>query len=144
MKYILGATTGVLVARRNGPVTSNTQLTYPLGIYYDAFSNSLFISNLFSHSVVRWVIGASSGTVIAGSPSNITGSTSTLLNLPAGITLDPMGNLYVTDAANNRIQFFMLGESVGKTIVGITTTCGQTSSLLCGFYWVALVEFVRG
>jgi hypothetical protein len=52
MEYTLGATTGTVVAGGNGPRTSTTQLTYPIGIYFDSLSNSLFISNFYSQSVV--------------------------------------------------------------------------------------------
>ena len=63
--------------------------------------------------------------------------TSTTFNEPSDVTLDPMGNMYVADLYNHRIQFFQPGESVGTTIVGITgqpgnnaTMFNQTSSLI--------------
>ncbi len=138
MEYTLGATTGTVVAGGNGPRTSTTQLTYPIGIYFDSLSNSLFISNFYSQSVVCWVLGASSRTLVAGSPNNLTGSTPTLLYQPVGITFDPMGNLYVADSANHRIQLFMAGQSSGTTIAGISTTSGQVSSFLYFPYWPIL------
>ncbi|CAF4123188.1 unnamed protein product, partial [Rotaria sordida] len=110
MSYIVNASSGTVVAGGNGPGTSNTQLNYPIGIYLDLSSNSLFIVNYNSNNVVRWVLGANSWTIIAGSSSGINGTSSTLLYRPIGITVDSMGNVYVADAYNHRIQFFLAGS----------------------------------
>lgn len=50
------------------------------------------------------------GTVIAGSPSNA-GSSSVLLNYPYNMYFDGYQNLYVVDTNNHRIQFFSKGNS---------------------------------
>lgn len=138
MKYTLGATTGTVAAGGNGPGLGNTQLAYPIGIYLNTLTNSLYITNFYSQTVVRWVLGASSWTLIVGNANNVSGSTPTLLYQPVGITLDPMGNIYVADAANQRIQFFMSGQSSGQTIAGVSTTYGKFSSLLFYPYWPIL------
>jgi len=138
MQYTLGATVGTVVAGGNAAGTSNTQLSYPIGIYFDSLSNSLLIANFNSQTVVRWVLGASSWTLIAGGLNSLTGSTPTLLSSPVCITLDPMGNLYVADSGKHRIQLFMAGQSSGKTIAGVSTTYGTFSSLLDAPYWPIL------
>jgi hypothetical protein len=46
------------------------------------------------------------------------------------LTLDPMGNLYVADRDNYRIQFFFAGQSNGITIAGMTEISGNSSTLL--------------
>jgi len=68
----------------------------------------------------------------------LTGSTPTLLSSPIGITLDPMGNLYVANSGNHRIQLFMAGQSTGKTIAGVSSTYGTFYSLLYAPYWSIL------
>jgi DNA-binding beta-propeller fold protein YncE len=138
MQYTLGATVGTVVTGGNVPGTSNTQLSYPIGMYFDALSNSLLIANYNSQTVVRWVLGASSWTLIAGGLNGLTSSTPILLSTPVGITLDPMGNLYVADSGNHRIQFFMVGQSSGKTIAEVSTTYGTFSSFLYTPYWSIL------
>ena len=40
-----------------------------------------------------------------------------------------MGNIYVVDRDNRRIQFFLSGQSNGKTIAGITGITGVNASL---------------
>lgn len=129
MKYLPGASSGSVVAGGNGPGYNNTQLLNPVGLYFDSSSNSLFIANYGAHNIVRWVIGATSWILIAGIGGSF-GSTSTLLYYPGDVILDSMGNVYVTDTMNHRIQFFWAGQSNGTTIAGITSSSGSSSNQL--------------
>ncbi len=132
MAYSLGATSGIVVAGGNGSGSLNTQLNYPYGIYFDQSSKSLYIANRNSHNIVRWVVNASSWTLIAGNANGQGGPTSTMLNSPTDVTLDYMGNVYVTDNGNDRIQFFWSGEFNGTTIAGILAVYGSTATTLNG------------
>jgi NHL repeat len=85
-----------------------------------------------ANNVVRLVVGASSWILVAGSISASSGSTSTRLNYPRDVTLDWMGNVYVADYNNNRIQFFEAGQSNGTTIAGVAAVTGSNASLLKG------------
>ncbi|CAF1165353.1 unnamed protein product [Adineta steineri] len=120
MRYLSNATSGTVVAGNNGAGTGSTQLNYPYGFIFDSSTNSLLIANLHNNNVVRWVIGASNWTILAGSIVGTGGSTSILLNQPVGITLDYYGNMYVADSGNHRIQFFLAGQSSATTIAGST------------------------
>ncbi len=93
------------------------QLSAPAGLYYDEVNQNLYISNLGSHIVMKWRVGASNGTIVAGLAGNL-GSTSIQLNSPSGITLDQWQNIYVNDRGNTRIQLFCNGSSTGITIAG--------------------------
>ncbi len=130
MRYVSNATSGDVVAGGNGAGTNSTQLYYPTSVWFDAVSNSLLIVNYLGQSVVRWEIGDNSWTLVAGSTNLTTGATATLFNYPIGIVVDPMGNIYIADTLNNRIQFFLAGQSVGTTIAGITSVVGGNSTLL--------------
>jgi len=44
--------------------------------------------------------------------------------------MDPMGNFYVADYANTRIQLFLAGQFEGITIAGRTGVPGSNASLL--------------
>ncbi|CAF0867996.1 unnamed protein product [Adineta steineri] len=136
MKYLVNASSGSVAAGGNGAGTGNTQLYYPYGFAFDSSSNSLLIANYQTHNIVRWVLGASNWTLVIGSPTGLSGSTSTLLNQPVGITLDPMGNIYVADSGNHRIQFFIAGQSNGTTIAGVTGSPGISQNQLNYPYWV--------
>ena len=88
-------------------------------------NQNLYISNAgAAATVVRWRIGNTNGTVVAGLAGSA-GSNSNQLSTPTGITLDRWQNLYVNDRANNRIQLFCNGSSTGITIAGGST--GGTS-----------------
>ncbi len=129
MKYSSGASSGTLFAGGNGGGVGNTQLYNPRGLYFESSTNSLLIANNYAHNIVRWVFGASTWTLVAGSSNGTIGSTPTLLNYPADVTLDSMGNMYVADEGNQRIQFFLAGQSNGTTIAGVTGVSGSTSQL---------------
>ena len=86
---------------------------------------------------MRWVLGASSWTLIAG-VSGSYGSTSTMLDSPLGVTLDYMKNIYVADSGNHRIQLFLAGQSNASTIAGVTGSYGNASYQLRLPYWTML------
>ena len=130
MRYLSGASSGTVVAGGNGAGTGSNQLNNPRGLHYDSSTNSLIIANNLAHNIVRWVIGASTWTLITGSSSGAIGTSSSMLNYPSDVTLDSMGNIYVSDEGNHRIQFFLPGQSSGMTIAGVTGTSGITAQLL--------------
>ncbi|CAF5043200.1 unnamed protein product, partial [Rotaria magnacalcarata] len=124
MRYLVNASSGTVVAGGNGPGTNRTQLNYPLGIYLDVTSNSLYIANYYCHNIVRWVIGATSWTLVAGDINGMSGNSSTMLFYPIGVEVDFMGNVYVADTSNHRIQLFQAGSMNGTTIAGVTGISG--------------------
>ncbi len=138
MSYTSGASLGTMVVGNNVSSTNNTQLSFPTSLYFDSPSNSLVIVNFGINNVVRWALASSSWTLVAGSISGLSGNTSTLLNRPIGMTMDPMGNVYVADTINHRIQLFLTGQTDGITIAGVTGVSGSNSTLLYRPYWVAL------
>jgi DNA-binding beta-propeller fold protein YncE len=130
MKYLSGASSGILVAGGNGGGFGSTQLFNPSGLYFESSTNSLYIANNLANNIVCWVLGASTWTLVAGSSTGLLGSTPTQLNLPTDVTLDWMGNIYVSDQGNQRIQLFLAGQSSGITIAGVTLILGNTPQLL--------------
>jgi len=132
MRYTEGNNTGALVAGGNGRGNDTNQLNYPMGIYFESLSNSLIIANTFANNIVRWRIGESSWTLIAGNLNASSGNSPSSLSGPYGLTVDPMGNLYVADRSNRRVQFFIAGQTEGRTIAGITGVSGSNSNLLSG------------
>ena len=130
MRYLSGASSGTPVAGNNGAGTNRTQLALPASIYFDSKTNSLFIVNNDANNVVQWVLGDTSGTVVIGNTNGTLGNSSTELYYPRGITLDPMGNVYVADTVNHRIQFFLNGQQDGITIAGQTGSPGNAQNKL--------------
>ena len=130
MRYFSNASFGTVVAGGSGTGINNTQLSFPIGIHFDLISNSLLIANYGANNIVRWTLGAANWELIVGNENGISGSTSTGLRLPIDVILDPMGNSYVVDFNNQRIQFFPVGERNGTTIAGITGISGANATLL--------------
>ena len=130
IRYLLGATSGTIVAGGNGQGFGNTQLNGPIGVLFDSTSNSLLIANNDAHNVIRWVIGAGTWTLFAGSTNGTSGNTPTMFCNPTYVRLDSMNNVYVGDRCNHRIQYFAAGQSSGTTIAGSTSVPGNTTSLL--------------
>lgn len=126
MSYASGASNGTLIIGGQGAGLNITQLYSPVGMYFDSITNNLYICNYGGHHIVRWQLGASYWTLVAGTPG-VFGSSSTLLSYPNGITLDSMGNLYVADSANHRIQLFLAGQNVSTTIAGISGSPGSSA-----------------
>ena len=130
MQYNIGNSSGVVVAGGHGFGMNRTQLCYPVNVYLDSPSSSLFIVNYFCNTIVRWVLGASSWTLVAGDINGMSGATSVLLSGPSTVILDPLGNIYVSDSTNNRIQSFLANQTNATTLAGVTGVSGNTSNLL--------------
>ena len=130
MRYLVGASTGTVVAGGLVAGTLNTQVDNPTGLYLDVSSNSLFIANDLASNIVRWVTGASSGTVVADNGNGVPSTFPTALNGATGVTFDPLGNMYVADSNNYRIQLFQNNQLNGTTVAGVTGTPGNMPNLL--------------
>ena len=91
----------------------------PAGIVVDSVGN-VYISSYLCNWVTKWAPNATNSTVVAGSPSGNSGSTSQLLYAPYNLALDEANSfLYVADRYNHRIQRFVLGGSgIGVTVAG--------------------------
>jgi DNA-binding beta-propeller fold protein YncE len=86
MKFLAGV--GTVAAGGNGAGSNSNQLNNPSGAVLDANATVLYISNAGSHNIKRWIIGSSTGTVVAGDTAGSSGSTSLLLNAPLGLAID--------------------------------------------------------
>ncbi|CAF0739269.1 unnamed protein product [Adineta ricciae] len=138
MRYLANATSATVVAGGNGAGLGSSQLYTPTSVNFEASSNSLVITNYPANNIVRWKIGDNGWTLIAGSTSGLYGSTSSLLYSPLSTAIDPMGNVYVADTLNHRIQFFLLNETSGTTIAGVATIPGVDATHLSSPYGLAL------
>ncbi|CAF1192952.1 unnamed protein product [Adineta ricciae] len=108
-KVVEDADEPILVAGPSGVVgDAFDQLNSPTGVYADE-QETVYIADTNNHRVMRWLKGATSGTLIAG--GNGEGSSSDQLNYPSDVFLDREGNLYVTDTLNNRVQKFLVDKS---------------------------------
>ena len=130
MRYFRNESTGTVIAGGNGQGNSNIQLSVPTGIRFGVSRDTLLIVNYASNNIVQWKIGDRNRTVFTGNINGIAGSTSTQLFGPECLVTDPMGNLYVADRYNHRVQFFLPDQPNGTTIAGKTGIFGSNSTLL--------------
>lgn len=91
MKWAPGAVTGTQAFSLPGN---------PIDIWLDQDENLFVVMN--GDQVEKWAPGATSGVTVAG--GNGAGSGTNQLSGATGVTVDPVGNLYIVDAGNSRIQ----------------------------------------
>jgi sugar lactone lactonase YvrE len=106
-------------------------LDAPAGIAYDTAGN-LYIADL-NHNVIREVSVAGIITTIAGTgEQGFAGdggaATSALLDSPAGVAVDPAGNVYIADTHNNRIRKVSAGTISTIAGTGIASFSGDGGS----------------
>ena len=114
-------------------VATSVPVGYPQGIAVDANDN-LFIGDYYNK--VRWVSPSGIMTTIAGTGSggfNGDGGLATLalLSEATGVTLDPAGNILVSDYNNLRVRaitpFSALNTSSSNLLFGLTSVGSQSS-----------------
>lgn len=91
-----------------------THLNKPWDIILDG--TDMLIAEYANHRVLRWPIGASSGTVIAG--GNGYGRSDRHLAGPKGISINRYDELFVVDYHNDRIMRWEAGASQGVNLAG--------------------------
>jgi uncharacterized protein (TIGR03437 family) len=105
----------------NGPATA-AQLNTPYGVAVDSAGN-LYIADS-GNNVIRKVTVSSGviSTVAGNGTSGYTGdngpATSAQLFTPSWVAVDPAGNLYITDVANNVVREASASNGVISTVAG--------------------------
>ena len=82
--------------------------TYPAGITLDAFNN-LYIAGRWDNRIHKLDTLGVITSIAGNGANNYSGdggqATAAALDMPMSITVDALGNLYISDYANNRIRF---------------------------------------
>jgi sugar lactone lactonase YvrE len=99
-----------------GSGSSSTELNQPSGVYVDAAEN-VYVADFGNHRIQKWAKGANYGITVAGIGS-YPGTGADQLNAPAHVTMDTLGNLYVTEYNNNRVTKWAPGATQGVTVAG--------------------------
>ncbi len=96
---------------------ASNHLNFPIGIVFDSF-DTLYIADADNNRIQKLLWNDSSATTVAGNSNGTSGSTASLLNYPNDVAVDSLGNVYVVDTNNIRIQFWNDTASSGITIAG--------------------------
>ena len=103
------STRGVTVAGGKRRGTNTNQLNLPLNIYVGD-DNIMYITEGGSaNRIKRWILGDTTGVVIAGGAS--VGNNAQSLNAPGNAMIDANGSLFVSDMNNFRVQRFSLADT---------------------------------
>jgi sugar lactone lactonase YvrE len=107
MAWKYGATTGQIVAGRNGCGNETHQLDRPINVVVDRKRNHVYISDLHNQRVVRWPCeNGTSGEIIISKIDC------------RGLAIDNNGNLYVSDCYKNEVRRWKIGETSGVLVAG--------------------------
>ena len=109
------------------------QLNGNQGITLDTTINNgyIYLANANQHTIVQWIPVSSTGTVVAGT-NGVLGSSNTTMAYPVAVRIDPLGNLFVVDNNNHRVQLYCRFPTVSttaRTIIG-TGSSGSTLTTL--------------
>ncbi len=120
---VIGQPDFYFTIRNNGGVSA-TSLANPLSVAVDAQGN-LYVADNGNHRVLEYTAPLSNGMAanrVFGQGSSFTtalpnngGISANSLNSPYAVALDTLGNLYVADAANNRVLEYNTPLTAGTT-----------------------------
>ncbi|CAF4094511.1 unnamed protein product, partial [Adineta steineri] len=112
-RLLKNATTATVIAGiKDSKGSSNTQLSYPQGVYVDTIG-TMYVSEYYNHRIQKYISGSNIGITIAGLNSS-SGSALNQLNSPRFITLDPTQEyIYISDGENHRIMRYSTASTSG-------------------------------
>jgi sugar lactone lactonase YvrE len=139
------AGTGTLGYSGDSGVATSAQLNHPAGLCLDSLGN-VYIADTYNYSRIRFIpkkngtyFGVSmianyiytiAGTGAAGFAGDGGAATSAQINVPNGICVDSLGNLYIGDTQNNRIR--MIAKTSNQNIFGISSTTANYIYTIAG------------
>ncbi|CAF1026843.1 unnamed protein product [Adineta steineri] len=145
-KWLYGASNGTTVSgQSNVSGSALNQLNKPFALIMDT-NKSLYIVDSGNNRIVLWLLGATSGILIAG--TGVVGALPSQLYNPWSVRLDSTGALIVNDCYNNRIQRFPVicspntasssATSVLTNSTSIASTLQNTTILFYFLFYFAL------
>ena len=106
-----------------GGISANS-LAFPTGLAVDS-SGNLYVADGNNSRVLFYLSGSTTATGVYGQLGSFTtgtanngGVSANSLENPAGLTLDSSNNLYVADAYNNRVLFYLSGSTTATRVYG--------------------------
>ena len=116
VKYVPGASSGILVAGNGSTGNSLNQLSMSIRFTYADSNENLYISDNGNHRVMRWANGASIGSIVAGNGTS--GASLNQVGAPWSVWVDSNSNLFVVEFQNNRVTKWSPGATAGVIVAG--------------------------
>ncbi|TSA30134.1 MAG: T9SS C-terminal target domain-containing protein [Ignavibacteriales bacterium] len=151
---VLGQTD--LVSAANG--LSASKVNTPKGIAIDPATGKLFVADYENRRVLRWSSAAkmtngAAAEAVLGQPdfaTNTSGTSSTKMARPYGITVDAAGRLWVADLSNNRVLRFdnastLTSGAAATRVLGqadFTTGTANTGGISASTMWSPIGVYV--
>ncbi|CAF3768292.1 unnamed protein product [Rotaria sp. Silwood1] len=107
---------GELAAGDNGNGNQSDQLNHPIDLIIDKDNDSLIICDRDKRQVVRWKIGDTNRTIVAG--GNGSGNHFNQLNRPSYLFVDQNHSVYISDTSNHRVMKWIKGAKEGILVAG--------------------------
>ena len=108
---------GITIGGSGVAGNANDQLNQPRDAIWAA-PNRVYIADYANHRIQKYLIGASTGSTVAGQAPGIAGNASNQFTNPSRVLIDLNDAVYVADSGNHRIQFWTNGGGSGSTIAG--------------------------
>ena len=115
MKWVPGATTGVIIAGGNGNGSANNQFNTPRDLFLDS-SNNLYVMDAGNYRIMKWAPGATEGVLVAG--GNGYGNDLNQVPGSGGFHVDSSGNIYTPDSNNHRVIKWAPNATEGIVVAG--------------------------
>lgn len=118
-QFPLGSVTGTTVAGSSSSSgSSRSQLDYPVAISVTS-NGTMFILDRDNYRVLRWQLGDSFGTVVAGGRG--LGSSFIQMGTCYGLFVDNQYNVYISENSNHRVTLWMNGNTTAGRLVNFST-----------------------
>ncbi len=112
------------------PDNSSSQLFSPFGVTRNSNFGTIYIADSGNHKILSYSPGATSRVVVAGNINGTKGNSLGSFYSPTNMIFDVLGNMYVADDRNYRIESFPFGELKEITVAGETDVFGQDNEHL--------------
>ena len=100
-----------------------------MGFYYRGVY--VYFANTLQHTIIQWDLTPDQGNIVAGS-NGMQGTNNLTLRFPVAVKIDPLGNLFVVDNNNHRVQLYCRYPTVlsyGRTVAGTGVSGSNAVSL---------------
>src|SRR5215203_3041657 len=110
LKWLPGASAGIVVAGGNGTGSAANQFSRPTSVFLDKQGN-IYVADQSNGRIQKWIPGATSGTTVAG---GIFG----YLSDPTDVFVDDQGTIYVSEQGNSVVKKWLKGSTTPIIVAG--------------------------